>query len=283
LGSPSRLTTFNLSAGDHVADKYVVVRALGRGWEGEVYLVKERGTGVERSAKLFFPQRNERDHAVRHHARKLHRLRHCPVVIQYHTRDTHRYGDLDIAVLVSEYVDGELLPEFLARQPGGRLDPFQALLLLLALARGVEDIHALGDYHGDLHVDNVFVARRGLDFVVKLVDPFPPDTSRSPAEARLGAGAGAAPCRRRRPPLRRPAAGVQGRVLRAEAQPHRAEVPDGGGTAVVPGEPGVDVAVIEVRADLMIHPNFAQRCVKFGPFCNWPGRLAVLAPPPPLI
>lgn len=185
MGSPSRLTTFNLSAGDHVADKYVVVRALGRGWEGEVYLVKERGTGVERSAKLFFPQRNERDRAVRHHARKLHRLRHCPVVIQYHTRDTHRYGDLDIAVLVSEYVDGELLPEFLARQPGGRLDPFQALLLLLALARGVEDIHALGDYHGDLHAYNVFVARRGLDFMVKLVDPFPPDTSRSPAEARL--------------------------------------------------------------------------------------------------
>lgn len=168
-----------------MAGKYVVQHQLGRGWEGEVYLVKERGTGVERSAKLFFPQRNEGDRAVRHHARKLHRLRHCPVVIRYHSREVHRFGDLDIAVLVSEYVDGELLPVFLKRQPGGRLDPFQALLLLLALARGVEDIHALGDFHGDLHVENVLVARRGLDFSVKLVDPFPPAPDRKPAESRL--------------------------------------------------------------------------------------------------
>ncbi len=185
MASPKRLTSFDLAAGDLVADKYVVQHRLGRGWEGEVYLVKERVTGVERSAKLFFPQRNRGDRAVRHHARKLHRLRQCPVVIKYHTREVHWHDDIEVSVLVSEYVDGEMLTTFLRRQPGGRLDPFQAMHLVLALARGVEDIHAQGDYHGDLHVENVLVARHGLGFVVKLVDPFPPDTSRSPAEARL--------------------------------------------------------------------------------------------------
>ncbi|MEZ4386382.1 MAG: protein kinase [Candidatus Krumholzibacteriia bacterium] len=185
MGSRARLTSFDLAPGDLVAGKYVVQDLLGRGYEGEVYLVKERVTGVERSAKLFFPHRNERDRAVRHHARKLHRLRNCPVLIQYHTREIHRFGDVAVSVMVSEYVDGELLPAFLKRQPGGRLDVFQAMRLVRVLALGVEDIHALGEHHGDLHVGNVLVARRGLEFSVKLVDPFPPDSSRSAAEARL--------------------------------------------------------------------------------------------------
>jgi serine/threonine protein kinase len=185
VGTVRRIDGFGLAPGDRVADKYVVQRLLGRGWEGEVYLVKERGTGVERSAKLFFPQRNERDRAVRHHARKLHRLRHCPVVIQYHTREEHWHDDQVVAVLVSEFVDGDPLPDFLKRQPGGRLDPFQALVLLHALAAGVEDIHASGEHHGDLHPHNVLVARRGLSFEVKVFDPFPPGDQRRGAEARL--------------------------------------------------------------------------------------------------
>jgi len=172
-----RIRSFDLEPGTLLAGKYRVQERLGRGWEGEVYLVREHGTGVERSAKLFFPHRNTRGRTARYNARKLHKLRHCPILVQYHTREEFEFEGHRVTVLVSEYVEGDLLPTFLRRQPGGRLQPFEALHLLHALASGVEDIHASGEYHGDLHAGNVIVARRGLGFDIKLVDLFPPGRS----------------------------------------------------------------------------------------------------------
>ena len=173
-GGSRRIRSFDLEPGTLIAGKYRVQERLGRGWEGEVYLVRERGTGVERSAKLFFPHRDPRGRTARYNARKLHKLRHCPVVMQYFTRETIDHGGQQVAVLVSEYVEGESLPALLRRQPGGRLQSFEALHLVHALASGVEDIHASGEYHGDIHAGNVIVARRGLGFDVKLVDLYPP-------------------------------------------------------------------------------------------------------------
>ncbi|MCB1150141.1 protein kinase [bacterium] len=167
--SPS---TFGLEPGTLLADKYRVVSRLGGGWEGEVYLVRERGTGIERSAKLFHPRRNPRNQVVRFHARKLHKLRRCPILIRYHAQEQVVIDGQDLTMLVSDYVDGEILSEFLKRQPGGRLDPFQAMHLLHALASGIAVIHDLGEYHGDLHEDNVLVTRLGLGFDVRLVDLF---------------------------------------------------------------------------------------------------------------
>jgi tRNA A-37 threonylcarbamoyl transferase component Bud32 len=43
---------------------------------------------------------------------------------------------------------------------------------LYALARGIECIHTSGDYHGDLHTDNIIVQRVGLQFELKLLDMF---------------------------------------------------------------------------------------------------------------
>ena len=172
MKSQPSIWSFNLHCGDCLAGKYQVVTLLGAGWEGEVYLVRERGTGIERTVKIFFPRRNPRDRALRFYARKLHKLRHCPVVIQYHTRDTFIYDDTKVSFLLSEFVEGELLSDFLKRQRGRRLSPFQGVHLLHALAIGIESIHKLGDYHGDLHADNIIVLRYGLGFELKLLDMF---------------------------------------------------------------------------------------------------------------
>ena len=64
-----------------------VVERLGGGWEGEVYRVRENSTGIERSLKLFFPQRNPRNRTVRQYAKKLHKLRHCSILIHYHNQE----------------------------------------------------------------------------------------------------------------------------------------------------------------------------------------------------
>lgn len=174
-----RIDAFDFEPGRVVAQKYEIVRKLGCGWESEVYLLRELSTGIERAGKFFFPHRNDKNRAATRYATKLHKLRHCPILIQYHTQESIVFRRQDITFLVSEYVEGELLSDFLNQQPGKRLGAFQALHLLYALSRGVEQVHALREYHGDLHSQNVIVHRYGLGFELKLLDMFhrpPPST-----------------------------------------------------------------------------------------------------------
>ena len=167
-----KIHSFDFEPGTVIADKYLVQSRLGRGWEGEVYLVKERGTGIERSAKLFFPQRNPANRTVRFYAKKLHKLRECSILIQYHTQELVEHEGVPVTMLVSDYVEGELLAEFLKRQPNHRLEWFQGLHLLHGLAAGIEAIHDRGEYHGDLHDENIIINRKGIGFEIKLLDMF---------------------------------------------------------------------------------------------------------------
>jgi serine/threonine protein kinase len=176
-----KVDRFDLAAGRILARKYEVVSQLGAGWEGEVYLVREVATGIERTAKIFFPQRNPRDRAVRFYAKKLHKLRHCPIVIQYSAQDQITVKGVPVTLLISEYVEGELLSQFVERQPGKRLQPYQALHVLHALACGMECVHRIGEYHGDLHTDNIILQRYGLGFDMKLVDLFQSPSSKRTA------------------------------------------------------------------------------------------------------
>lgn len=161
---------FGITPGRVLGGKYRVDRFIGSGWEGEVYLVTERLTGAPRAAKLFFPERNEKDKAAVYYARKLERLRDCPIVIQYHHAETVRLQGRPVTVLISEFVEGRLLPDYVATAPAGRLPVFEALHLLYAISSGLALMHERKEYHGDLHAGNVLVRRRGIHFEVKLVD-----------------------------------------------------------------------------------------------------------------
>jgi serine/threonine protein kinase len=172
----SRIDSFDLEPGRVIAGKYRILSRLGSGWESEVFRIAEVRTDIERTAKLFFPDRNPGDRTLKRYARKLHKLRHCPVVIQYYNEDAFRYRGQQVSFLVSEYVMGETLADFLKDRPGKRLGPFEAVHLLYALAKGVEAIHRLNEYHGDLHDDNMIVSRFGLEFEIKLLDLFHWDT-----------------------------------------------------------------------------------------------------------
>jgi tRNA A-37 threonylcarbamoyl transferase component Bud32 len=167
---PKSIHAFDLKPGRVIAGKYVIDAQLGTGWEGEVYRVTEKRTGVHRAVKVFFPQRNVRDRAVTFYAKKLERLRNCSIVIKYMHSETFRFRGLPVTCLISEYVDGELLSNFIRRQRGRRLQSFEALHLTYALARGLEEIHRVREYHGDLHDSNVMVSRHGAFFEVKLID-----------------------------------------------------------------------------------------------------------------
>ena len=172
VGMQPKIDAFDFEPGRRLAGKYAVETFLGSGWEGEVYKVVELKTGIPRAAKIFYPQRNECDRAVRFYATKLNRLRKCPIVIQYHHWEPIRFRKMTVTCLVSEFVEGELLSKFIARQRGKRLQAFEALHLLHALTVGLEQIHAVREYHSDIHSDNILVKRRGIHFETKLVDFF---------------------------------------------------------------------------------------------------------------
>ena len=163
---------FGFEPGTILNDKYEVVAMLGDGWEGEVYKLRERATGIHRAGKFFFPRRNPRNRTLRTYAKKLHRLRHCHALIQYYTQERVIWQGRRIDYLVSEYVEGESLSAFVKHQTGKRLHPYQGLHLLHALALGIEEIHDKRQFHGDLHTDNIIVRRYGLRFELKVFDFF---------------------------------------------------------------------------------------------------------------
>lgn len=165
-----QLTLFDLQPGEKLGGRYVVEEFLGGGIEGEVYKVVEQRTRIHRAAKIFYPRGNERDRAARSYARKLDRLRNCPIVIQYHHAESVTIEGRPVTCLFSDYVDGILLSDFVASHPGGRLQPFEALHVIYPIVCGLEQIHAAQEYHGDLHEQNILIRPAGIFFDIKIVD-----------------------------------------------------------------------------------------------------------------
>ena len=172
MGKKTVIRSFNFHAGACLCDKYRVIERLGVGWEGEVYKVREIRTGIDRAAKIFYPERNIRNKTANFHARKMHRLRHCSILIKYMTTEEISFHGRKTRMLISELVDGQILKEFVKRQPRRRFTVFEGLHFLHCLAAGLEVIHNSRDYHGDLHSENIMIERRGIGFDVKLVDMY---------------------------------------------------------------------------------------------------------------
>lgn len=167
-----QILAFDFEEDRIIANKYRVLRQLGAGWEGEVYKVEEISTGIIRAAKFFLPKRNLKNKSSNFIAKKLHKLRHCSVLIQYITQESIYFKGQKITFLISDYVEGQTLKSFVDKERGKRLNSFQAVLLLHTVVKGLEEVHSLKEYHGDLHSENVMVERYGIGFEVKLLDLF---------------------------------------------------------------------------------------------------------------
>lgn len=167
---PQRQNSFGFLPGRKVGRRYVIEAALGRGSEGEVYQIRELDTGIRRAAKFYFPHLDPNQKRSIRHARKLNALRHCPIVLQYHHSEIITVGKNPAAALISELCEGVPLSRWVNAQPGQRLPPYLALHVLYHLARGLEAIHALGEYHADVHTENILIKPRGVLFELKLID-----------------------------------------------------------------------------------------------------------------
>ncbi len=172
MNRTGKVWRFDFPPGRSVGGKYIIDAPLGSGWEGEVYAIVERATGIRRAAKFYYPYRDPMGTAAIAYARKLDALRHCPILMQYHHQEVVTVRQRKVTVVVSELVEGIKLSEFLASRGKQPLSSFEALHVLYVLAKGIAPIHARGEYHGDIHDDNIMIRRMGIGFEVKLLDFF---------------------------------------------------------------------------------------------------------------
>lgn len=179
-----RITAYNFEPGLVLARKYEIVSQIETGIEGELYMLNERATGIERTAKFFFPHRNPQNRVANFYAKKLHKLRHCKILMQYRTQETISYEGTPVTFLVSDFIEGDFLPDFLETLPGKRFSLFEGLHFLHALARGLEQVHMALECHGHVTKENIMVTRHGLGFQVKLVDLVQASTQTKPETIR---------------------------------------------------------------------------------------------------
>src|SRR5436305_15266790 len=116
----TKVRRFDFPPGRSVAGKYLIQRQLGSGYEGEVYAIVERATGIRRAAKFYYPLRDPMGKAAIVYARKLDALRQCPILMQYHHQEIAYVKRRKVMVVISELVEGQKLSEFLAGQPDHR-------------------------------------------------------------------------------------------------------------------------------------------------------------------
>jgi len=170
LGKIDKIDKFSLEKGRVLTGRFTIVELLGAGVEGEVYKVLENHTNKERAVKLFFPHMNQNFKISARYALKLDKLRESPIVMDYLSHEVISLNGQRVACLASEYIEGELLGNFIHRQRYRRIGVFPALHLLYSIVLGVESIHAKGEYHGDIHVENIIIKKFGLEFDLKIID-----------------------------------------------------------------------------------------------------------------
>ncbi|MEZ6019358.1 MAG: lipopolysaccharide kinase InaA family protein [Planctomycetota bacterium] len=143
---------------------------LGGGSEGEVYRIRDQNTGIQRAAKIYFPHRDPKQTLTAQHALKLNQLRDCDLVLQYlHTQEV-RIGEYRTMAMISELCEGEPLQRWIERHRNSRVGDFVALTVLHRLVVGLEQIHNSGQYHSDVHTENILIEPSGIDFRLKLID-----------------------------------------------------------------------------------------------------------------
>jgi predicted Ser/Thr protein kinase len=144
--------------GDDVGG-YRVVRALGRGGSGAVYLVTDEGGG-EAALKLVDTSDAGARVRLAREVAALQALRHpsVPRVIDAELDD-------EDAFVVFEYIDGPSLSQLV--RANGALPPGQVAELASALASALAAVHAAGVVHRDVTPANVLIGRSGpmlIDF-----------------------------------------------------------------------------------------------------------------------
>jgi serine/threonine-protein kinase len=145
-------------AGEVVGDRYRLVREIGRGGMGVVWVAHSLVLGVDVALKLIRASAAGSALSSRM-AREAHaaaRLGH-PALVRVFDFGWTRHGD---PYLVMELVQGETLAALLKRE--ARIPAIRAVQTLLPVVDGLRLAHDKGIVHRDIKPDNVFLASDAL-------------------------------------------------------------------------------------------------------------------------
>jgi eukaryotic-like serine/threonine-protein kinase len=167
----------------HLAESYQIVRELGRGGMGIVFLARDVALHRLVAIKVLrheFAGSEEHRERFRREARMTARLSHANIV------PVHTFGEEgDFVYIVMKYVHGESLAERMRAQP--RLPTEEVRRILHDLALGLDYAHREGVVHRDLKAENILLERGTgrpmlTDFGVALqrsLDPVRADAARA--------------------------------------------------------------------------------------------------------
>jgi eukaryotic-like serine/threonine-protein kinase len=153
--------------GDVIAGKYELVRLLGQGGMSAVWVVQNLVLDAQFALKLIHNYDNDEYAGERmlREARSVARLDH-PAIIRMFDFGVTESGD---PFLVMELLTGISLRERL--RASGRMDPVEAVRLLLPVAEALSVAHAHGIVHRDLKPDNIVcVTAEGDRLQPKIID-----------------------------------------------------------------------------------------------------------------
>ncbi len=156
-----------LAPGAILAERYEIIRRLGAGGMGTVYLARHTLMDRRCALKVLPPGQNRDREALQRFTREAQnasRIVHPCVCTVYDFGTT----DEGVAYLAMEYLEGRTLGAILAEQ--NRLPLDRAIRLTRAIAAGLDAAHELGIVHRDLKPDNVMVMATKTGESVKLVD-----------------------------------------------------------------------------------------------------------------
>ena len=155
-------------SGTVLADRYHLVRKLGAGGMGTVYLAEHVKMGLQVAIKVISADlANSSDALARFNreAKNAARIKH-PNVCQ-----VYGFGETPdgLAYLAMEFIEGKSLADLLDQD--GLLDLHRASDILMQCCDAVQTAHDLGIVHRDLKPDNIMITstRDGSD-LVKVVD-----------------------------------------------------------------------------------------------------------------
>ncbi|MEM6549194.1 MAG: protein kinase [Pseudomonadota bacterium] len=147
---------------------YQIIKLIGEGGTGEVYLAQNQATGREVAIKLLKREFSADPTLValmQREADALHEVMHPAVVRYYELLRTEISGNA-FTFLVMEFIRGESLGDRLARGP---LPPEEILQIAARVVSGLEVAHARQVLHRDLTPANV-ILRDGDPAQATLID-----------------------------------------------------------------------------------------------------------------
>jgi serine/threonine protein kinase len=177
-------------AGDRIG-QYEIIRELGRGGMGAVYIARDTRLGRRVAIKLMLTDRSDLTARFLVEAQVTARCQHENIVV------IHDVGEyLGHPYIVLEYLQGAPITRFF----GIPMAPGRAAELMVPVVRALAFAHGQGIVHRDLKPDNIFLTDTGtikvLDFgLAKLVQNAAPEAAALMREelARMAAGASAGP------------------------------------------------------------------------------------------